>query len=247
MRETRPPYPPVSVPETLASPGIVDVWCRGDDPAGDASLDLLSPGERERWGRFRFEEDRRTYLAAHVLLRTALSAYADVSPAAWRFETGPHGKPSIGAPTLPRPLHFNLAHTRGLVACAVSLAFEHIGVDVERLDRRIDVLGLASRYFAPGELASLQALAPPRRAGRFFTYWTLKESYLKARGLGLTLPLDQAAFSTSDAGVRIAFGPRLDDEADSWRFAAFDLGPEHKVAVAANTGAADWSLRVTPA
>ncbi len=245
MLDTRLPYPRVCVPETLATPGIVDLWYRvGDDPAGEG-LDLLTPDERERWGRFRFDEDRRMYLAAHVLLRTALSAYAGVPPSAWRFEAGSHGKPSICAPDIPRPISFNLAHTRGLVACAVSVTFEHVGVDVERIDRAVDILGLASRYFAPSEAASLQALASPQRAERFFAFWTLKESYLKARGLGLTLPLDQAVFDIGDAGVQVALGPRLDDDAASWRFAAFDLGPGYKAAVGAQTGGAELSLRVT--
>jgi len=88
-----------------------------------------------------------------------LSRAGDLPPSDWRFIVGRFGKPQID-PALGRPrLHFSLSHTRGLVACAVSLDHE-VGLDVETWDRAGDGLDIAGRFFAAAELALLRAAAP---------------------------------------------------------------------------------------
>ena len=130
-------------------------------------------------------------------------------------------------------LRFNLSHTDGLVVCLVAVERE-IGVDVEHTARAGSVgIEIAERFSSPSEVAELRSLPFADQRSRFFDYWTLKEAYIKARGLGLHLPLDQFSFHlgltpvtperepTRQHGapgpgpappIRISFGPRIPDD-----------------------------------
>lgn len=203
-----------------------------DERALASSYDLLSADERARHGRYRFEEDRHEFLVAHALVRTVLSRYAEPEPRAWVFETGPHGRPELVGPSGAPPLRFNLSHTRGLVACVVALD-QDVGVDVEDTRRPGETVEIAHRFFAEEEVARLRALPPEGQRARFFDYWTLKEAYIKARGLGLAIPLDRFAFLLEpDQAVRIAFDPRLDDDPASWHFTRLRPTERHVAAIA---------------
>jgi 4'-phosphopantetheinyl transferase len=196
-----------------------------------AYLALLDEGERERRLRFRFEKHRHQFLVSHALVRVTLSRYAPVPPEAWRFVTNAYGRPELAGQALPR-LHFNLSHTDGMAVCAVALDTD-VGADVEDSLRPGQTVELASSFFAPAEVAALNALPPERRRERFFDYWTLKESYIKARGAGLSLPLEQFAFHLEPGQPpRISFDPRLKDEPESWQFVRLRLSERHPAAVA---------------
>jgi 4'-phosphopantetheinyl transferase len=135
------------------------------------------------------------------------------------------------------PLHFNLTNTRGLVVCAVSRVYENVGVDAESLEHAGETVAIADRFFSPRETRALRALPPPRQRERFFRYWTLKESYIKARGLGLALPLEQFSFLLDEGpAIGIAFDPALGDDETRWRFGQFYASPSHLVAVGVDTG-----------
>jgi 4'-phosphopantetheinyl transferase len=244
--------PPISVPETLSvAPGIVDLWWWLYEPVEDAELwaaweKLMSPEERQRHGNFRFSRDRRLFVATRALVRTTLSRYVPVPPADWRFVLGPTGKPRIGSPIVAPAIHFNLANTPGLVVCAVSVAHAALGVDAEQVDPNADLFSVAERYFSPLEAGELRALPPCERPHRFAAYWTLKESYIKARGLGLDLPLDKFYFLIGDDLVRIVFdSSTMSGDPERWRFALLDLPSGHKIAVGVDTGGASLCLRAT--
>jgi 4'-phosphopantetheinyl transferase len=196
-------------------------------------LQLLSPEERARYRRFRYDRDRRLYLAAHVLLRSTLSEIGDQPPAAWSFAANRHGKPHLVPGNGSPPLRFNLTHTAGLAACAVASEWE-LGVDAESLDRRTDP-GLANRFFSPVEQAQLEGLDGPARQQAFFDIWTLKESYVKGRGIGVSLPLRSFGFTLPEEDREaIGFSPPLGDLAGRWSFFRLRPGPRHTVAVAVN-------------
>jgi hypothetical protein len=127
------------------------------------------------------------------MVRRALSRYSEIPPQKWRFVENAHGKPLIDPDLDSPPLSFSLAHTKGLAVVAVTGGAD-VGVDVERADRSVNAARLTGRFFSPEETAALQELSPERLRERFFLYWTLKESYIKARGLGLSLPLDSFSF-----------------------------------------------------
>jgi 4'-phosphopantetheinyl transferase len=229
-------------------------------PAARARCEaMLSADERARMQRFRFEHDRHMYLVAHALVRVALSRYAACAPAAWTFTAGVHGRPEIAPGTCELPLRFNLSHTRGLVAVAIALERD-VGVDVEHMYPRSFDLDVAGHFFAPAEVAALEVLPAAARRDRFFAYWTLKESYIKARGLGLAMPLDRFAFDLDrpadpkhdppdDIVLSVArgLGPGLDDDGSGWWFHQRVLTPEHRLAVALRRQPGEAvALRIAP-
>jgi 4'-phosphopantetheinyl transferase len=208
----------------------VHIWYVFSERVSDPSLEaLLSPDEKARKERFLLAKDRQQHVIARALVRTTLSRYADVRPQAWTFRTNRYGRPEIASPDV-GPLQFNLSHTKGLVACIVAWDRE-IGIDVENLERPTSYVELAQRFFAPSEAAVVSALAAEQQCGAFFDFWTLKESYIKARGMGLALPLGDFAFQLGDP-VRIAFTERIADDPASWRFERLEPSAGHKLAVA---------------
>ena len=179
----------------------------------------LTESEREQVGRFYFERDRIRYLATRILVRSVLSQYADLEPSAWRFEVNAYGRPQIANPggTSDR-LHFNISHTHSLIVVGVTKDAA-IGIDVENVIGRPAALEIAPRFFAPSEAAALAKLQHEHQHERFFEYWTFKESYIKARGMGLSLPLDAFSFDLEHArGVSISIQPQLQDDPARWRF-----------------------------
>jgi 4'-phosphopantetheinyl transferase len=217
-------------------PGQLDVWLTFTDKVQDAAaraawLSLLNPEERAQQARFHFARDRHRYLLTRALVRTTLSNYGQVSPADWRFVTNAHGRPElVDEQQLAQPLRFNVSHTRGLIVLAVS-AGQQVGVDTENVDVREAPIDIAHRFFAPEEVAALMALPASDRPERFFHYWTLKESYIKARGMGLSLPLDRFHFRFIGAdAVRLHVDPQLQDTA-RWRFWLMRVAQDYLVAL----------------
>lgn len=171
--------------------GEVHVW-RVDLDADDIQVadlvETLAPEELERAAAFRFERDRRRFIVGRGLLRALLAAYVDGSPAELSLRYGRHGKPELDAEGAPR---FNVTHSGGLALFAFSAAA--VGVDVEII--AAEPPGVAERVFSPRELAELRTLDGRRRDRGFLCGWTRKEAFVKARGDGLSLPLD--AFDVS--------------------------------------------------
>jgi len=217
-------------PESIDDPGLLEAY-RG----------LMSPDEARKCRRLIFARHRHRCLVTRALVRTVLSKYAAIDPSAWTFELNEHGKPEIASGRCDLPLRFNLSHTRGLVACAVALRRE-VGVDVEWLGRSARTVDVADRFFSPSEVRDLHAAPAGERRERFFRYWTLKESYIKARGFGLALPLGRFSFHIDDEPIRISFDPDLEDDPHSWRFELFRSSPEHLMAAAVRRGAGDDAL-----
>lgn len=207
--------------------------------------ELLDTDERTRAARFAFERDRRIYVLAHVLVRRMLSSFANVEPATWRFESGTHGKPRIVEPAGYEWLKFNLSHTRSGAFCGVVRDAE-IGVDIETMERATYCVPLADRYFSPSETAALHRAPAERQRESFFRFWTLKEAYIKARGLGLAIPLDHFSFdlagSDSQLSARcavppkISFTPEIQDVPTRWQFAELDCGAGLPAAIAVDRG-----------
>jgi 4'-phosphopantetheinyl transferase len=226
------------VSPTLA-PGRVQVWWGRPaelTPDSRARLwGLLPDDERASITRLAFDEDRQTSLLARVMVRHVLTEVTGaLPPEGWRFSRTALGRPLIANPELDW-LTFNLSHTRKLVVCAVAARAE-LGVDIESLEREAP-LEVADRYFSPAEAEDVRSLPPARRPRRFFEYWTLKEAFVKARSLGLTLPLDGFTFQISEPeGIRIAFTDEpafAGEDPARWRFHSTDIAPSHLLAVAA--------------
>jgi 4'-phosphopantetheinyl transferase len=190
-------------------------------PETPAALALLTPEERAQHQRFIPPLKRHEYLVTRVLLKTILGKSV-------AFTTNQWGRPELSPPS---PLRFNVTHTEGLVALLLSGEHE-IGIDTERISRAPRLLKLAPNVFAPSELSDLAALPTEQQAHRALTLWTLKESYIKARGMGLALALDGFAFRFGAHGaIRLEVEPRLDDDGARWQFQTLTHG-EHLISTA---------------
>lgn len=227
-----------------ASPDRIDLWFTflEDVASGPANNDLLqryrtllSPPELQAQQRFHFEKDRHRYLVTRALVRTVLSRYAPIAPQDWVFAANAYGKPSVAnTAALAQSLSFNVSHTQDLVLVGVTDGAA-LGVDVESTQRGA-ALNVAQAFFAPPEVADLAQLPAHLQSDRFFQYWTLKESYIKARGLGLSIGLDQFGFDLSQPGsVRLWVDPRQSDTPKHWRFWQLRPSPQHWVAVCARS------------
>ena len=222
--------------------GQAHVWfARPEDFRNEVELaryrTWLSDEERARADRYLSADDRHLFLVAHALLRSTLSRYGRRRPEEWQFTTGEHGRPElIGESVAATRPGFSLSHTHGLVACLVSDEVD-CGVDVEGRGRVADPRGLAARYFSRAERDALDALPDTQVDTRFLEYWTLKEAYVKARGLGLELPLDGFRFTFEGRRpIGVVFGARIPDQAQRWQFEQCRPGPGHVLAVAVRRG-----------
>jgi 4'-phosphopantetheinyl transferase len=231
-------------PESLATgERNIDIWLTYYDEIVDAQqLDelraLLTPEEVSKEGRFLFTDDRKRYLVTRAMVRMLLSRYAPVEPARWEFSKNAYGRPWIANATdETRGLIFNISHTRGLIALAVTRGRE-LGVDVENVVARKAPVDIAERFFSPVEVAELSCIPAERQQDRFFEYWTFKEAYIKARGMGLSLPLDRFSFDFPHHGaVRISIQPDLDDHAERWSFWQCRPTADYVMAICAERGA----------
>lgn len=211
---------------------LVDPTAVTDKPLLHSYLSLLSDAEQHKCERYRFEKDRHQCLVTRALVRTTLSRYCpQIEPGAWRFVVVANGRPELAPGQTELPIRFNVSHTDGLIACAV--AREHaVGVDVESFGRRGETLAIADRYFAPAEVKALRAQPIKTQRERFFSYWTLKEAYIKARGEGLAIPLRQFAFEIDGPGpITVSFDPELEDTPALWQFALIRPTPGHMLAL----------------
>lgn len=206
---------------------------------------FLNEEETAKVARYKFDHLRHDALITRALVRTVLSKYADVTPEAWCFEKGEKDKPEIVNP--PLPLRFNISHTTELIVCAVALEYD-LGADVEYIGRNTDVLGITDRYFSTVEIDELFSLpSEAQQRSRFFDYWTLKESYIKAWGGGLSIPLDQFSFHIGEAdqadalhycnrNIRLSFAPQREDNPQDWQSWLFYPSAEHRMAVSIRAG-----------
>lgn len=221
----------------LPAPGEVHLWLvEGAEGFSDERLKtyrqtVLSEEERGKEGRFYFQKDRNRYVVTRALVRTVLASYYQVNPTHWAFENNEYGRPHVANTVAAGPpLSFNLSHTDGMIVLAV--AREVVGVDTENWVRRKAPIELAPRYFSTTEAADLTRLPPAEQAERFFWYWTLKEAYIKARGLGLAIPLDAFGYTfPNDGHVCLTIDAALGDNAFRWSCALFQGSSEHLVAL----------------
>ena len=203
---------------------------------------LLSREERERAARFRFDRHRREYLASHALARNALSHAHPLPPHAWSYSVNAYGKPT---PIPECGLRFNQSNSVELAVCLVASpatpsgagtgaeAGPEVGVDVEAFQRAEELVPLAPKVFSLAEQEQLNALPAAERPHRALSLWTLKEAYIKARGMGFALPLENISFVFErDGEIRLEANDGVDDEPGRWRFSLLDHAG-HRVALMA--------------
>jgi 4'-phosphopantetheinyl transferase len=226
-----------SPPEALqATDDEVHVWrapLLTQTPAGiEAFRKVLSADEHTRADSFRFERDRRSFIVGRGILRTIVGYYLHLPPADLCFSYNPFGKPGLYDALGVELLCFNLSHASGQALYAITRS-RMVGIDIEYLREDFASMEIAERFFSRREVMTLRALPADMRARAFFDCWTRKEAYIKARGEGLSMPLDQFEVSLipgSPAELISAHGdPR---ESARWSLCALDSGPNYAAAVA---------------
>jgi 4'-phosphopantetheinyl transferase len=240
------PEPNIDPPTT----DCIDVWLSFYEDIDDHALTtayytMLTEREKAQEQRFHFAADRRRYLVARALVRTTLSRYTSIDPAALIFSANAYGKPHIEETQSElSQLTFNLSHTQGLIALAITKTLA-IGVDVESVCARPNPFGIAENYFSPDEITEFNRVSPDQKTTRFYEFWTLKESYIKARGLGLSIPLNKFSFRLqSDNDIGFFVTPELSDDARRWRFWQLQVDPNHLLAICSeNDGAREPVLK----
>ena len=206
-----------------------------DDISGQFSCqyrELLSPEEAARFARFYRSTDRHRFLVTRALVRTALSRYVAVEPEAWSFSRNSYGRPfAANIEAQQFGLSFNISHSHDLVVLAVATG-RALGVDVEYARSRIGAIDFSKRVLAADEMAALSLLPKEEVPDRFLEYWTFKEAYTKARGMGLAIPLNQVAFHyPSRSSVGMTIRPPLGDDPARWYVWQLRPTPKHIMAV----------------
>jgi 4'-phosphopantetheinyl transferase len=226
QRATEPRHTIAMVPDARDNDGVVHVW-HADVSLFDARPDLraralaaLSTSDRDRYVRFRRAVDRDMFLLGRILARALVGRALRLDPYSWGWQDGERGRPEIAG--WGGRASFNIAHSAGLVMCAAGAA-DRIGIDVEHAQRTPVDRDLMVRVCAPSELADLERRTPADRQARFLRYWTLKEAYLKARGLGISAPLAEACFALDGDRPDLTCGPALADAGERWAFHLGDL------------------------
>jgi 4'-phosphopantetheinyl transferase len=180
------------------------------------SLEVLSSDEREKAARFHFDKDKNQFVQARAALRFILSEYLNVRPQDLEFSYGPQGKPALANGHAESSLRFNLSRRDGLALIAITYA-RKIGVDVELVRADVPFLEIADVSFSSVELATFRSLPESLRATGFYNCWTRKEAYVKARGEGLSFPLQQFDVSLTPGDPAKLLDVRDDlDEVDRW-------------------------------
>ena len=213
------------------------LWLTNPDEITDKGMlkryeQLLGEDELVSYRELVKSGHRREYLISQAFLRDVLGYYTNISPSGFEFERNASGKPGLrhGTPEL-SDLHFNLSRSSGLMACAVC-ARGKIGVDVEALNPDSGMVDVADHYFSDAEVASLNLLPRGQQQERFCQIWTLKEAYIKARGEGLSLPLDSFSFDFDNhhhIRLREHSPERIRDD---WQFWSLQPAPDRVTAVA---------------
>jgi 4'-phosphopantetheinyl transferase len=153
---------------------------------------LISTDEMIAAQRYRHHGARSQFLAGRAVARHAVTVHTRLPAREVAIVADRNGKPRFQAPSAISGWRFNLSHSGTLVACA--FAQSEIGVDVETTSRHVDRGAIARSHFSRAEADWIDARSG-RRIERFTLLWTLKEAYLKAVGVGISVPLDGFEFS----------------------------------------------------
>ena len=190
---------------------------------------LLSADEFQRATRFHFPVDRDRYIVAHTSLRGILARYLHCEPHQLSFTTGEYGKPALISN---EGIDFNLAHSGDYALIAITRG-RKVGVDVEHIRQDMELENIAHRYFSQREVTELLALPPEQREDAFFKCWTRKEAYIKAQGLGLSLPLESFDVSlTPDEPAILRATRPASWEAARWVLLPVEVDAHYAAAVA---------------
>lgn len=205
------------------------VWLDQEPSMVQAFLKILSPDERVRARKYHFHRDFEHFVIARGVLRDIISRYVNVSSSRIQFLYDQYGKPRLSSSGM--PLCFNLSHSGGVALYAISQV-QAVGVDIEYARENISVDEIAERFFSANEVATLRALPSDLRTVAFFNCWTRKEAYIKARGEGLSHPLDRFTVSIIQGEPVRLLATEEPGETSRWTLIELSAGADHIASLA---------------
>jgi 4'-phosphopantetheinyl transferase len=236
------------MPRVLLPSNEAHVWRIFLDDAATLALcrdSWLTPEEKRRADSFRFSRDRQRFVIRRGIARVILSRYLDLGPRHVRFRSLANGKPVLAEEIRESDFTFNWSHSDGM-AHYVVVRGQRPAVDLERRRPDVEYLQIAESFFAPGEVATLRALAGDLQMNVFFTLWTCKEAWVKAAEVGLSFTREQVEvrLDTGGAATLLSHDGRSTPAA-AWSVRT--LAPAGGYAAAVVTEGWHWQLRCWPA
>jgi 4'-phosphopantetheinyl transferase len=202
---------------------------------------LLSKAEKDRAERFHFEKDRRRFIAARGTLRLILSRYLEKAPETITFDYNRFGKPTL-PPHLASNLRFNLSHANELALYALTTAHE-VGVDIEYINHNRNTREIIERFFSENEKMEFEHLPESMRLKAFFSGWTRKEAFIKARGQGLSFPLKKFTVSLDpDQAARLIHVDPDKADGHEWMVKDIPVNEAYRAALAVSSPALHFNL-----
>jgi 4'-phosphopantetheinyl transferase len=184
---------------------------------------LLSQDEYQRAMKYYRPLDRDRFIVGRGILRKIISAYLALAPGQLRFTYNEYGKPAVSDDQNDRALNFNLSHSAELVLYAVTRGRD-VGIDIEYVREDFATLEIAEHFFSKDEVAALKSLPAGQRTIGFFNCWSRKEAFIKAKGMGVSYPLDR--FTVSLAPGEPPALLKIDcDKREVARWKAYELNP----------------------
>ena len=206
----------------------------------------LSSNEVRKRDQLHFAEDRDRYVIRHGALREIVGGYLNIPACDVDIEYTEYGKPKIVENSASSWLQFNLTSSKDLALIAVT-RMNHIGVDIEYIIDDFPSMEIASKYFSAGAMRQLYSLPEESRKRAFFNCWTRKEAYIKARGEGLSNPLDRFEVSLHPKSQAALLHHDEDPhESSRWSLQGIDLGNHYAAAFAVEGQISEykfWDLR----
>lgn len=172
------------------------IWLDLSDTQVESLRDLLSLDQIQRASKIRFPLDQKRFIAAHGVTREILSKYLTLAPNSIRYVYNKFGKPDLEEKSRSEGLRFNLSHSESVALLGISSGY-CVGIDIERVRRDKATENIARRFFSPNEVEKIISHPKDQRVAAFYRCWTRKEAYIKARGKGLSIPLNQFEVSLS--------------------------------------------------
>lgn len=184
----------------------------------------LTKERQKQIRQFRQYQDGQRSLLAEVLVRRLIHQYTGLQEEEIILRRNQYGKPFlVDMPAF----HFNVSHAGEWVLCAIDCL--PVGIDVEKIQfLDMDFEEIAQKTFSEVEYQAVLKAPLGERDKVFFELWTLKESYSKAVGKGLSLDLDSFSFQIKEDG-QIVFKSK--DQAGKWYFKQYEIDKGYKVAL----------------
>jgi 4'-phosphopantetheinyl transferase len=223
--------------------GTVQIWFTHlvlTEAEREAMSPMLSKDELHRMSTIQSADGRSRFAAARIFVRQVLGSYLGILAEEVQLSYETKGKPMLVQAS---DLKFNLSHARDLAAIAVTRS-RRVGMDVEIMRENLDLLGIARHYFCPSEFSFVARSSGADRVGAFYTFWTSKEAYLKARGDGLFRALDSFQVSLESPHMTPRLALPDEETKENWSLKKLDLGTRIAAAVVAEGH--DWEVRAGP-